>query len=397
MSGMSAALTALKEYILAQRAAAAGAKEQKMLQGFYRGHADAPTPVVHYHGGTYEPGAETNRPLYMSRDKRMAESYADTKWGKVVALAPTPRKTAPPRELTRLAKKYVPENAEYGYTPATALDESMHGDKVGDLVSELWNREYDSARAFDVGMDSGRGGNMGEVFIALPGENVMPAPTSPVFISPQRRIAEYYAEKRAAQTGKPPQTEMILADPFSGRAYGHSTMGSGAREPMFTQARQISPEEVKDVTDLGTMQSTDPFWYNPEGNRMARFPVTSTHTKNMMEEEYAKRLGVPPLDPMSTNEGHNALLTGRTRKSSPETLDLMRLANPDDSLVESLRALVARGDLPHAKTDVSAGESLYEGLPLSKILDARTLEDIAEWKKYARGGLARMKECSCRK
>jgi hypothetical protein len=223
-----------------------------MLQGVYRGFAgEGASPVIHYHGGTYPPGALTERPLYMSRDKAMAQSYADIKGGRVVALAPRPRNTATPRELEKLAAKYVPENAANYYTPATALDVDMHGQKsVGDLINELWNREYDSARAFDVGMDAGRGGSEGEVLVALPGENIQAAPTERIFVSPQKRIADYYAQKRAAQTGEAPHAEMLLVDPFAGGSYGHSTMGTGRQPPMFTNARKLKPEDVVESTQL---------------------------------------------------------------------------------------------------------------------------------------------------
>lgn len=252
MAGPTAALAALRDFILAQRAAAAVAPEVKMLQGVYRGFAgENASPVIHYHGGTYPPGAMTERPLYMSRDKAMAQGYADIKGGRVVALAPRPRKTATPRELKKLAAKYVPENAANYYTPATALDVELHGEtSVGDLVNELWNREYDSARAFDVGMNAGRGGTEGEVLVALPGENIQAAPTERIFISPQKRIADYYAQKRAAQTGEAPHAEMLLVDPFGGESYGHSTMGTGREPPMFTKARKIKPEDVVESTQL---------------------------------------------------------------------------------------------------------------------------------------------------
>ena len=76
------------------------------------------------------------------------------------------------------------------------------------------------------------------------------AQDSGVFVSPQRAVGEYYATKRAAQTGLDPHLEMILADPFAGRGYGHSTMGTGKKPPMVTRARELAPEDVKDRTKL---------------------------------------------------------------------------------------------------------------------------------------------------
>jgi hypothetical protein len=74
--------------------------------------------------------------------------------------------------------------------------------------------------------------------------------TPELFASPQKRIADYYAQKRAAQTGEAPHAEMILADPFAGRTYGHATAGTGANPPMETRAKKLKPEDVKSRTQL---------------------------------------------------------------------------------------------------------------------------------------------------
>ena len=74
--------------------------------------------------------------------------------------------------------------------------------------------------------------------------------TPELFASPQKRIADYYAQKRAAQTGEAPHAEMILADPFAGRTYGHATAGTGENPPMDTRAKKLKPEDVKGRTQL---------------------------------------------------------------------------------------------------------------------------------------------------
>ena len=71
-----------------------------------------------------------------------------------------------------------------------------------------------------------------------------------VFVTPQKRVADYYAQKRAGQTGQEPHAEMVLADPFAGRAYGHSTPGTGKQEPLFTRARKMKESDVVDRTPL---------------------------------------------------------------------------------------------------------------------------------------------------
>jgi hypothetical protein len=73
---------------------------------------------------------------------------------------------------------------------------------------------------------------------------------SNIFSSPQKRVADYYAQKRAGQTGLTPHVEMLLVDPFAGRTYGHSTPGSGAVEPMVTRAKELKPEDIKGRTQL---------------------------------------------------------------------------------------------------------------------------------------------------
>lgn len=88
------------------------------------------------------------------------------------------------------------------------------------------------------------------------------AQDSGVFVSPQRAVGEYYGAKRAAQTGAEPHLEMILADPFAGRGYGHSTLGTGKNPPMITRARELAPEDVKSRTKLyaegGAVADTNP-------------------------------------------------------------------------------------------------------------------------------------------
>jgi hypothetical protein len=82
------------------------------------------------------------------------------------------------------------------------------------------------------------------------GDAPVSANAAELFVTPQQRVADYYAQKRAAQTGEAPHAEMVLIDPNTGRVYGHSTMGSGGQEPMFTNARKISPDSVVERTQL---------------------------------------------------------------------------------------------------------------------------------------------------
>ena len=248
----ASALKALREFILARQAAAATAKEQPMLQGLYRGYAgERGSAPVMYHGGTYVPGTEVTQPLYLTRDPSAAASYAQDRGGSVVKLQPQLKRTAPPSALERSAAQSPPENARMGYTSASALDAAIHDpQQVDRLIYEMQRnpRFFDSARGGDLDMS----GSPIEATVVLPGRQVAvpAASTEELFLSPQKRVADYYAQKRAAQTGEAPHAEMVLVDPRSGRVYGHSTMGSGRQAPLTTRARKLKPEDVKEVTQL---------------------------------------------------------------------------------------------------------------------------------------------------
>lgn len=71
-----------------------------------------------------------------------------------------------------------------------------------------------------------------------------------VYVSPQRRVGERYAQRRAEQTGEEPHLEMVLADPFAGRAYGHAPATRADQPTLSTIARQLAPEDVRGVTKL---------------------------------------------------------------------------------------------------------------------------------------------------
>lgn len=80
------------------------------------------------------------------------------------------------------------------------------------------------------------------------GEGAHPEGTT--FVSPQKAVADYYAQKRAGQTGLAPHAEMVLADPFAGVKYGHATAGTGAQPNIVTQARKLTPEQIANRTQL---------------------------------------------------------------------------------------------------------------------------------------------------
>lgn len=74
------------------------------------------------------------------------------------------------------------------------------------------------------------------------------------FLTPQKRVADFYAQKRSSQTGGAPHADMVLVPQNAGEVYGHGTIGMpewGFPDPMFTQARRkIAPTDIKGRTQL---------------------------------------------------------------------------------------------------------------------------------------------------
>lgn len=94
------------------------------------------------------------------------------------------------------------------------------------------------------------------VYRGYAGENI-PAKTAlgtdTYFVSPQKRVADYYAQRRAAETGAAPHAEMVLVDPATLRnqPYGLSIpIDKYNRDFLVTRARRVDPDEVKSRTQL---------------------------------------------------------------------------------------------------------------------------------------------------
>ena len=88
------------------------------------------------------------------------------------------------------------------------------------------------------------------------------------FVSPQMRVADYYAAKRASQTGLQPGVEALLVDPFAGKKYGHSLpIDKFNKEFVTTQARKLSPLDIIDsrIIEKAKGGSTTPAWQRKEG------------------------------------------------------------------------------------------------------------------------------------
>lgn len=128
---------------------------------------------------------------------------------------------------------------------------------------------------------------------------------------------------------------------------------------------------------------TNPFWYNPKSKHLETFDLENTHTKSLMDPDYATKLGVSPLDPSSLNLEHGSLLMGRTEKTAPNTLNLMQVDEFTPESLSSIQAMLNEKNLPHEKFSLSGGTSLYENVPAEAIRGAKTLEDL---KKFRIGG-----------
>jgi hypothetical protein len=69
--------------------------------------------------------------------------------------------------------------------------------------------------------------------------------------TPQRKVAEYYATRRAATRGEDPHVEMLMVDPFVGKEYGLALpIDEFNRELLTTRARAIAPSDVVERTQL---------------------------------------------------------------------------------------------------------------------------------------------------
>lgn len=90
-----------------------------------------------------------------------------------------------------------------------------------------------------------------------------------IFASPQKRVAEYYAQKRAAQTGLQPGVEAVQVDPSAGVKYGHALpIDQFNQDVVTTQARKLSPLDV----------------LTPKPNRMTEFELSMAEQIDQMRQ-----------------------------------------------------------------------------------------------------------------
>jgi hypothetical protein len=229
----------------------AAPKEHKMLMGVYRGYAgEGPGETVYHAGAEFK---EPRPGLFTTPERAAAEQFQRfTGAPRLHALEAKPRRTGTEEDVYAMAKRLGIYNP--GVPAGQYLEQGDNAvfPEAAMMVEELRGMGLDSLRLND-------GISKQPSLVALDPTVVRPAPE--LFATPQRRVADYYAQKRAAQTGDRPHMEMLLVDPFAGRQYGHSTMGTGKQEPMVTRARKVKSEDVKSRTQMyaaGGLVTYDP-------------------------------------------------------------------------------------------------------------------------------------------
>lgn len=215
-------------------------KEQKMLMGVYRGYAGEDPGEVVYHAG-----AEFKRPnpgLFTNPERSVVEDFQRAMGApKLHTFEARPRRLGNDQDVYDTARRLGIYNPGVPASQYLEQGENAIFAEAPMIVEELRNQGLDALRLKD---------GMGKQPSLVALDPVVLRPAEKVFGTPQRRVADYYAQKRAAQTGEAPHVEMLLVDPFAGRQYGHGTMGSGKNPPMVTRARELKPEDVKSRTKL---------------------------------------------------------------------------------------------------------------------------------------------------
>ena len=127
------------------------------------------------------------------------------------------------------------------------------------------------------------------------------AAASQFFLTPQPKVADFYAAKRSQQTGRPGHVDRVLVDPEdAGEAYGHSTISLpelGFKDPMYTTARRkVSPEQIKTRERLYAQGGTvnRPMEHKrSEGQDATTQPLTGSALKALVRGWMAGTAGLP--------------------------------------------------------------------------------------------------------
>ena len=159
------------------------------------------------------------------------------------------------------------------------------------------------------------------------GEGVHPEGTT--FVSPQKAVADYYAQKRAGQTGLTPHAEMVLADPFAGAKYGHATAGTGSTPNIVTQARKLEPSQIVNRTQLykkGGRVKMNEGGEPPKLTPFEQFKIDNAELIRQGQEDIANRNKYNPYKgsdrPVPTSKGMSGgagYVPGTTNPFNPDS------------------------------------------------------------------------------
>jgi hypothetical protein len=158
------------------------------------------------------------------------------------------------------------------------------------------------------------------------------------------------------------------------------TIETGIPREVPEVLKKYSPVEAAPAMAATPEPITNPFWYNPKSKQLEVFDLENTHTKSLMDPDYATKLGVAPHDPSSVNLEHGSLLMGRTEKTAPNTLNLMQVDELTPESLASIKNMLEEKNIPHEKISLSGGSSLYENVPTEAIRSATSLDDLKPYR-----------------
>lgn len=162
-----------------------------------------------------------------------------------------------------------------------------------------------------------------------------------LFATPQKSIADYYARRRAAETGTAPHAEMLLVDPFVGQQYGLSIpIDKHNRDFNITRARKLTPDEVKSRTQLyaegGAVADTDVKSWLAARPGATDYDIAAAMKKYDVAPEQVSRVtgvGLPEVQSRyavarpKTDEEVKQFLTSQPGMTDPQIANAMRMYN----------------------------------------------------------------------
>lgn len=211
-----------------------------------------------YHGGTYRPGEKLTRPLFLTRNPEMADSYVDMATdrgmdGAIRMEVSVDLRNSAPEKVVRAEAKKLGISPDSG-TPASMFDGELHGDDaVRKLVSALQKKGYDHAELGDIAY----GKQISEpVVIAFPGAKIKAANPNILFQS-DPKTWWYSALARGVDTAQmkaaPAQgwKDWLKGQTGKGAIKADEIKWSGLEEWLDLQPGRVTKEQVADYLKSG--------------------------------------------------------------------------------------------------------------------------------------------------